>query len=100
MSQLTSQQARAIAQAEQAVADAKVELQRATEKRDEVRDRSRDRLPLGEELDVGGIRIKRIKKRAGRRFSLVKYLQKHKLTKAMEPFVTEAEPYEVWTVTS
>lgn len=92
------EQARALLKAETEVAEAKRALERAKQRREEVRERLADAVEPGKELTVAGITIKRLLKESGRRFRLNEFLAKHKLTKQMEPFVTEPTPYEIWMV--
>lgn len=94
---LNASQARAIAKAEADYASAKAKLEQAKEDREKVRERYRDRLPIGQEVVAGGVRIKRSQKSTGQRFSLSRYLEKHKLTAAMKPFVSLGS-YEDWQV--
>jgi hypothetical protein len=94
---LRAPQARAIAEAEAKYARAKRDLEVAKVERDVVRARYAERLPLGQVVEAGGYVLKRIRKSTGKRFRLSAFLERHKLTKAMEPFVSERE-YEDWQV--
>lgn len=94
---LRAEQARAIAKAEAEYSRCKKALEEAKDAREKVRARYRDKLPLGVEVEIGGLRIKRSEKSTGRRFSLSRYLEKHKLTAAMKPFVSLGS-YEDWQV--
>jgi hypothetical protein len=95
---LRPQQARIIAAAERAHDEAKRALADRRRERDEIRSRYKDLIPLGELLEVGGIRIKRILKTSGQHFRLKAFLGRHKLTKAMAPFVSDPTEYEDWQV--
>lgn len=95
---LAPRQARVLLRAEQAVAAAQIALTEAKQERDKVRERYADRVPVGEEFVVAGIRVKRVEKSSGRSFKLRDYLEKHKLTAAMRPFVKDGSPYELWIV--
>ena len=97
-SPLRASQARAIARAEAAVARAQRELERAKATRAEVRARYRGRLTLGEPVEAGGFRIKVSEKLSGQSFRLKAFLEKHRLTAAMRPFVGEPTPYDDWQV--
>lgn len=92
------EQARALLGTEIAFAEAKAAFEAAKLKREEQRERLRDMVEPGEQLEVAGIRIKRTRKNTGRKFQLSEFLAKHKLTKSMEPFVTQPTTYEVWNV--
>lgn len=96
--ELTAQQARVILRDELAVTEAKRALEQAKAKRKETRERYLDRIPIGELIEVGGVRIKRGWKTTGLSFRLTAYLAKHKLTKAMEPFVGQPTSYVDWQV--
>lgn len=95
---LKPQQARKIHSAERACDEAKAEYERRRLERNAIRDRYRDRVPLTDEIVVGGIRLKRVTKTSGERFRLKAYLAAHKLTAAMRPFVSPASQYEDWFV--
>lgn len=97
MPKLAARQARTIIDAEARCTDAKRELEAAKLHRKEIRERYADRLPLGEWVKAAGYWLKRSTKKTGSRFALGEYLKGHKLTKAMEPFVSNSE-YEDWQV--
>lgn len=96
---LTGRQALAIARAEIAVVATEKRLKQEKTARDEVRARYADLVPYGE-LKVAGWIIKRWRAGGGKSFSLGKYLEKHKLTKAMEPFVSDRPEHDRWVVAS
>lgn len=98
MSRLTASQARLLYAADAEIRSAKRALEEAKERRDELLERLRDRLPAGQAIEAGGIRVKRIVKNTGRKFRLTEFEAKHKITKAMEPFITKPSSYEVLTV--
>jgi phytoene/squalene synthetase len=91
-------QAKAIAEAEKAVSEASTALEAAKRERDEVRDRYRDQLPLGEVVEVAGLRLKRREQRGRQYFDLSGFEEKHPLTKAMLRFVKRGRSFEVWDV--
>ena len=96
---LTADQARRLEAAEVAFMEADAKAKEAREKRDEARARYRDRLPEGVEVRVAGLRIKVQRKLSGPSFRLAKYLERYgKVTKTMEPFVTEPSEYDHWQV--
>jgi len=101
MASLHPQQAIKLARAQLAYIDAKRATDRARKERDRLPDQYRDRLPADEWLTVAGYRLRRSMRSTGQRFSLLAYLERHRLTKAMEPFITcssyehlQAEPVE------
>lgn len=91
-------QAKTIVDAETKYDEAKRALAAAKRHRDETRARYRELVPLGEAITVAGHLFKRIRKTSGPSFRLRAYLEKHKLTKAMEPYVGEPTEYEDWQV--
>lgn len=96
---LTAAQARSYADADRAVGQAKKALEDAKDARTELLERLRDRLPAGEFVEAGGVKLKRSVKSTGRKFSLAGYLAKHKtVTKEMRPFVGKPSTYEVVSV--
>lgn len=84
--------------AEAKVAKAKRALERATEEREQVRARYRGRFPANRPIEAGGCLIKRIVSSTGQRFRLSAYLEHHKLSAAMRPFVTEPGSRERWDI--
>lgn len=95
---LTAAQAKKLAQAESAYTAAKDAFEAAKAEREAMRERYRDRVPLGEVLRVGGLRIKRRVQTSGPSFRLAAYLADHKLTQAMRPYVNKGTDFEVWDV--
>lgn len=99
MATLHPQQARAIVRAETRYDRAKRELERAHRDRAETRAKYADRLTIGEPVEVAGYRFKRILKTSGARFRLSAFRDAgNKITKAMEPFVSEPTQYEDWQI--
>jgi hypothetical protein len=87
---LHPQQAIKLARAQLAYVEKKRALERIKAERDELLEKYRDRLPLKEWVTVAGHRFRRSVRSTGKRFSLSGYLGAgNKLTKAMEPFVSE-----------
>lgn len=96
---LSAAQARRYADAHRAVEQAAKALEDAKALRVELLEQLRDRLPAGEFVEAGGIKLKRSTKNTGRKFSLSAYLAKgHKVTKEMRPFVGKPSEYEVVSV--
>lgn len=92
-------QVRVIVRAEDAVTAASAALEQAKRERAEVRASYADLLPLGEEVELAGYRLKRALKSTGQRFSLKGYLERHgRVTAAMQPFVSGPTSYEDWQV--
>lgn len=98
MAKLQPAQARKLVDVETRYTDAKKQLDDLKRERSELRARYRDRIPLGKVVEVAGYRFKRSLKTAGARFRLSAFLEKHKLTKAMEPYVSDATEYEDWQI--
>lgn len=95
---LSADQARNYAKADARVTAARDELVAAEKAREELRERYGPRVPIGEPITVGGVRIKRSKPTSGPSFSIAKFLERHKLTAAMRPFFKPGKPYELWDV--
>lgn len=95
---LTRPQVEQIHAVEARVAKCKRQLDVAIEERSAVRDRYRSRLPENKQMEAGGCLIKRIVKSTGQRFRLSEYLKQHRLTKQMEPFVTQPGTSEQWDI--
>jgi hypothetical protein len=95
---LKALQARKLLAAETEWAIAKKALDEAERKRAKERARCRPMILAGELMTVGGIEIKVTSCAGSRSFSLKSYLEKHRLTKAMEPFVGQGAAYDRWTV--
>lgn len=95
---LTAPQARKIADAEARYREAKRALEAAKEEREQVRARYADRVPIGAVISAGGLVIKRRVQTSGPSFRLAAFLERHKLTAQMRPFVTKGSPFEVWDV--
>jgi len=95
---LTAAQARQLLDVDRTVAATKRALEDAKEARSKLIARLRDRLPTGEEIEAGGIKVKLIAKSTGRSFRLAAYLAKHALSKEMKPFVGYPSTYEVLAV--
>lgn len=121
MKRLTAQQARRLADAEDDVARAKDDLQAGTEKlrakllatagplqekvaaaereRDELRARYRPRLPIGEVVRAGGVRVLLDVVKGNRTFRIAQYLDAgNKVTNAMEPHYGPGTESDRWTV--
>jgi hypothetical protein len=97
VSALSAEQARRYLAADKEVADARAVLKEAERKRDELRERYRPRLSLGEPVRAGGVEIvvKAVAKAAS--FRLMPYLHAgNEVTKEMEPFHTPAGTREDW----
>jgi hypothetical protein len=94
---LRAEDARALLNAELNWKRAKMALEAAESQRTKVRDRCRPRLEVGAQT-VGGVKITITPTTTGQSFSLKGYLERHKLTKTMEPFVGEGREYDRWTV--
>lgn len=92
-------QARALLTAELAYTAAKRTLERAEQKRAEIRARYATRVPLDERIEVAGVRIKRIEKANGPSFRIGEYLKAHPLTKRMRAFYNPGGSHEEWYVT-
>jgi hypothetical protein len=95
---LKALQARKLLAAETAWTIARKQLDEAERERAKQRARCRPMIPAGELLTVGGIEIQVTSCSSGQSFSLKGYLEKHKLTKAMQPFVGQGSTYDRWTV--
>lgn len=90
MAQLHPQQAIKLARAQLAYKDTKRAHERAKAERNELLQQYKDRLPLKEWITVAGYRFRRSIRSTGERFSLKAYREAgHKVTKAMEPHVSE-----------
>lgn len=98
MPTLSAQQARKISEAEAAYASAKRAFEEAKEEREAVRDRYRDRVPLGAVVAAGGLEVKRREQSSGPSFRIAAFLKDHSLTRKMRPFYSDGTPYEVWDV--
>lgn len=98
---LSRQQAEALLAAEQRVERAKSQLKLAEGDRQKLRERYRERLPLGEEIEVAGIRVKFSIAKTGAQFSIAKYREAgHELTAAMREFYSQPGTREAWLVQS
>jgi hypothetical protein len=95
---LSAPQVSEIRAAETKVTAAKRRLEKATEERELIRGRYRNRLPENKPIEAGGCLIKRIVKSTGQRFRLSQYLQQHQLTAKMQPFVTKPGTSEQWDI--
>lgn len=95
---LRAEHARKLLAAEQEWTRAKVALETAVRNREKERNRCRPGLELGKRIRSGGVEILITPTSTGQSFRLKDYLYKHKLTKAMREFVTEAREYDRWTV--
>lgn len=95
---VTALQARALLAAETTWANAKNALDEATRARAKQRARCRGRLTSGELAVAGGVEVLVTETQSGQSFSLKGYLERHKITRAMAPFVGDPTPYDRWTV--
>lgn len=95
---LHPQQAKAIAEAENAVRERNAAVEEAKRERATVRDRYRKHLPLGKWIEVARLRLKRRQQRGGEYFDLSGYRDEHEVTPAMEPFIKRRDSFEVWDV--
>lgn len=94
---LRATDARALLQAELACSRAKTKLKVAEAAREKLRVRCRPRLQDGQQT-IGGIKITITPTSTGQSFSLKGYLERHKLTATMLPFVGTPTVYDRWTV--
>jgi hypothetical protein len=101
--------ARRLLAAEQKVKDAEANLEDLTRKRDQLRHRYRDRIPVSDKADeqakgirvtkVGGIRIRVAQSISAARLSLKRYREAgHEITPEMKAAISPGRPYERWTV--
>jgi hypothetical protein len=95
---LTTKQARAIGRAHSKRAELKRQLETADAEWETIRGRYRHLIPTGELVAVGGVRIKVTKKNSGPSFKIAKFLEQHKLTPQMRPFMGGNTPYDNWDV--
>lgn len=98
MAGLRAESARNLATAEENWSKAKAALDAAERERTKWRARCRPLLATGELQVVGGVEITITPTATGKSFRLAEYLKKHKITKAMEPFIGEGSTYDRWTV--
>jgi hypothetical protein len=91
-------EARKLLAAEEHYQDCKGALEQADRDRAKARERCLPLL-LGEpSVLAGDISITVTPCVSGKSFRLAQYLRKHKISKAMEPFIGEGTPYDRWTV--
>jgi hypothetical protein len=91
---LRPEHARDLAAADAKVHRAKRAFEKAKADRQELINRHRARLPLGEWIRAAGKVIRLTRPTSGRSFSLTGYLEHHTLTPEMEPFVGEGREYD------
>lgn len=92
-------QAKRLLAAEVNVEECKRKLDEAKELRKQIRELYRGRVPLGEVLEVAGVKVKRILKASGPSFRLRAYLERHgEVDERMKPFVGGSTTYEDWQV--
>lgn len=91
-------EARKLLAAEQRCQEARGALEAAEREREKCRDRCRPLLAPGKLTLAGDVELMVAPACSPRTFRLAEYLRRHKLTKAMQPFVGEGTEYDRWTV--
>ena len=108
MSKLQARDARAIHDVETAIAKLKRELEDLETRRQDLRARHLDKIPLSDDPDeaakgirkivAGGIKIRVAPQVSGDYFNLTAYRKEHPLTEAMKAHIKPGKPYDRWTV--
>ena len=95
--ELTVREARALVRAQARYTQAKRDVDAARDARDKLIDKLEHKLELGKWVVAAGFGFRLTLQQSGQRFSLSEYLKRHKLTKDMEPFVSEStENRRLW----